>query len=253
MPGKQRSEFALAFAIVARTRKGRALRLAAGERKDLVITDSTAAGNTRPATTTVLLAVENPAVRRRLTDGMAHRGPFAFVEANSPDRTEELISDICPGALAVVDMTFGGRLGASVHLVEVLRRNGWDHIVALGDGAQLDQVGATLQAGARAYLFTSGPRGGDVPDAPVDRRPPVDPAAHRVRVLDTGGQERELSHREVEVLRLAAEGLSNGEIGQVLGLSSLTVKSHLARITHRLRARDRAHLVLLALRAGAIR
>ena len=51
---------------------------------------------------------------------------------------------------------------------------------------------------------------------------------------------------------ILADGLSNPEIARELGLSALTVKSHLARMTRRLRARDRAHLVLLALRAGVI-
>jgi len=46
--------------------------------------------------------------------------------------------------------------------------------------------------------------------------------------------------------------MSNPEIAVELGLSALTVKSHLSRMNRRLGARDRAHLVLLALRAGAI-
>ncbi len=76
--------------------------------------------------------------------------------------------------------------------------------------------------------------------------------ARAVPVADVGGQERTLSAREVQVLALAADGLSNPEIARELGLSALTVKSHLARMTRRLGARDRAHLVLLALRAGVI-
>jgi DNA-binding CsgD family transcriptional regulator len=71
-------------------------------------------------------------------------------------------------------------------------------------------------------------------------------------VSDVTGRERRLSAREVQVLALAAEGLSNPEIAERLGLSALTVKSHLSRMTRRLGARDRAHLVLLALRAGVI-
>ena len=54
------------------------------------------------------------------------------------------------------------------------------------------------------------------------------------------GGYRELSGREVEVLRLVAEGQSNKAIGVSMGLSALTVKSHLARIARKLGTGDRA-------------
>ncbi|MCW2719120.1 response regulator transcription factor [Pseudonocardia sp.] len=203
--------------------------------------------------TTVLVAFGNPLTRRTLCDGLSHRGPCDILEAGSPDETERIASDHGPGDLALVDMAFEERHDQGADLVQVLRREGWDHVVAIGDPSRLDRIGATLRAGARGYLFTAAPRVPAAVEAIPDQRQPVDPITRRVRVLDAGGQERELSHREVEVLRLAAEGLGNSEIGHVLGLSALTVKSHLARITSRLHARDRAHMVLLALRAGAIR
>ncbi|WP_261991765.1 response regulator transcription factor, partial [Streptomyces sp. OR43] len=63
---------------------------------------------------------------------------------------------------------------------------------------------------------------------------------------------RELSGREVEVLRLVAEGQSNKAIGVSMGLSALTVKSHLARIARKLGTGDRAGMVAVALRTGII-
>jgi len=62
-----------------------------------------------------------------------------------------------------------------------------------------------------------------------------------------------LSDREVQVLRLVADGQSNKQIGDALGLSALTVKSHLARIARKLGTGDRAEMVALAMRAGVIR
>ena len=62
-----------------------------------------------------------------------------------------------------------------------------------------------------------------------------------------------LSAREVEVLQLVADGLSNVEIGGQVGLSALTVKSHLVRIGAKLGTGNRTHQVALALRKGAIR
>lgn len=59
-----------------------------------------------------------------------------------------------------------------------------------------------------------------------------------------------LTARELSVLALVAEGQSNREVGESLGLSALTVKSHLARIARKLGTGDRAALVALALRQG---
>ncbi|WP_344661880.1 helix-turn-helix transcriptional regulator, partial [Catenulispora subtropica] len=63
---------------------------------------------------------------------------------------------------------------------------------------------------------------------------------------------RDLSAREIEVLRLVADGRSNKAIGQAMGLSALTVKSHLARIARKLGTGDRAGMVAVALRGGTI-
>ncbi|WP_373696304.1 response regulator transcription factor [Actinomycetospora flava] len=61
-----------------------------------------------------------------------------------------------------------------------------------------------------------------------------------------------LSHRELQVLALVAEGRSNRQIGTALGLSPLTIKAHLYRIGKKLDSGDRAHMVALAMRAGVI-
>jgi DNA-binding NarL/FixJ family response regulator len=54
------------------------------------------------------------------------------------------------------------------------------------------------------------------------------------------------------VLQLVADGKSNKDIGEELGLSALTVKSHLARIARKLGTGDRAEMVVTAMRAGAV-
>ncbi|MFI7399423.1 response regulator [Streptomyces sp. NPDC049541] len=67
----------------------------------------------------------------------------------------------------------------------------------------------------------------------------------------TGGPEC-LSGREREVLTLLARGLNNTEIGEALGLSPLTAKTHVSRIMGKLGARDRAQLVIVAYESGLI-
>ncbi|MGW0763733.1 response regulator transcription factor, partial [Streptomyces sp. NPDC002814] len=59
--------------------------------------------------------------------------------------------------------------------------------------------------------------------------------------------------REREVMALVAAGLSNEEIGRQLLMSPLTAKTHVSRAMTKLRARDRAQLVVLAYETGLVR
>ena len=61
-----------------------------------------------------------------------------------------------------------------------------------------------------------------------------------------------LSARELEVLRLAANGNSNRMIGEILTISEPTVKSHMSTVLVKLGASDRTHAVTLAIKRGYI-
>lgn len=61
-----------------------------------------------------------------------------------------------------------------------------------------------------------------------------------------------LADREVEVLKLVADGLSTGEIARHLSFSERTIKSVLHDVTTRLQLRNRAHAVAYAVREGFI-
>ena len=63
----------------------------------------------------------------------------------------------------------------------------------------------------------------------------------------------ELSSREMEVLKLIAEGLSNAEIAGKLVLSQKTVKGHVSNILGKLHLADRTQAAILAWRQGMIR
>jgi DNA-binding NarL/FixJ family response regulator len=62
----------------------------------------------------------------------------------------------------------------------------------------------------------------------------------------------DLTERELQVLRGMAEGKSNAEIGRDLYVSEDTVKTHARRLFRKLGARDRAHAVASAFRAGLV-
>ena len=61
-----------------------------------------------------------------------------------------------------------------------------------------------------------------------------------------------LTGRELSVLRLVAQGLGNKEIAAELGISSHTVKYHLAAVLARLGVRTRTEAVTMALRKGMV-
>lgn len=56
-------------------------------------------------------------------------------------------------------------------------------------------------------------------------------------------EERKLSKREMEILRLIASGLENSEVASELGISINTVRSHLKRTYPKLDAENRAHAI----------
>jgi DNA-binding NarL/FixJ family response regulator len=114
------------------------------------------------------------------------------------------------------------------------------------------RVVAALKAGAAAYLLK------DVLGAGLVRTirhvyqgaSVLAPAARR-EVEDHHPADK-LSAREIDVLRLAANGNSNRVIGEALNISEPTVKSHMSTILVKLGATDRTHAVTLALKRGFI-
>lgn len=75
--------------------------------------------------------------------------------------------------------------------------------------------------------------------------------ALRGRPLDTNKVGQPLTVREWQILTLAAQGFSNKEMGQMLGgISSRTCEIHRFRVVEKLRARNTAHAVAIAITQG---
>jgi DNA-binding NarL/FixJ family response regulator len=106
-------------------------------------------------------------------------------------------------------------------------------------------VGADLPAAIRAVH-----RGGLVLDPEVARAAVSEPASEAGAGADAY---ESLTDREKQVLKLVAEGRSNKEIADVLGISVKTAMTHRAHVMQKLDLHDRTGLVKFALRKGVIR
>ncbi|MFE7766661.1 response regulator transcription factor [Streptomyces sp. NPDC057438] len=67
--------------------------------------------------------------------------------------------------------------------------------------------------------------------------------------VDSDGR---LSARELEILLLAAHGMSDADMSRRLSISPRTVAAHMRSIREKLCAKNRTHLVVTALRAGIL-
>ena len=125
-------------------------------------------------------------------------------------------------------------------------------------------VYAALTAGASGFLLKDVTpehlvaavrlvRSGDALLAPAITRRLVERFARRDTDSPTAHRDlATLTPRELEVLGLLAQGLSNAELAGHLHLSEATVKTHVARILAKLGLRDRVQAVVLAYRTGLV-
>lgn len=63
---------------------------------------------------------------------------------------------------------------------------------------------------------------------------------------------RMLSRREIEVIELAARGLTTPQIGEALGLSPRTVQKHVINLIEKTGAKNKTHMVAMALAQGVV-
>jgi DNA-binding NarL/FixJ family response regulator len=131
-------------------------------------------------------------------------------------------------------------------------------VIVLTSFGEDDRLFSALRAGAAGYLLK------DVQPAELVRairtahagQSPLSPAvATRVVEHLAHGERRvapadELTPRELEVLRLIAEGRSNKVIARELGVAEKTVKTHVSHVLAKLGLTDRTQAALYAVREG---
>jgi DNA-binding NarL/FixJ family response regulator len=131
-------------------------------------------------------------------------------------------------------------------------------VVALTAHDEQAYVLAMLEAGATGYLSKVS-RGHEVVQAVRAAAAgetvfsPTIASGVKQRALGVGGRPASLTPRELDVLRAAARGLGNKQIGAELGLSARTVQTHLTSVFGKLGVSSRTEAILLALREGWVR
>ena len=129
-----------------------------------------------------------------------------------------------PGAKVLVLTTFGGS--------EEMKR-------ALEAGA----AGALVKGAQKKDLLSA------IRRIAAGERVVSDEIARAIEMLPSG----DLSERQIEVLRLAAKGLSNRDIAKVLGVSLDCIKEHLKLVFARFNAATRTEAVAIAVARGFVR
>jgi DNA-binding NarL/FixJ family response regulator len=128
-----------------------------------------------------------------------------------------------------------------------------------------DYVYAALRAGASGFMLKDAPAEqlidavrvvarGDALLAPSVTRLLIEEVARRPRSepAEVAAGFADLTERELDVIRLVAKGMSNGEIAESLYLGEATVKTHVGRILAKLNLRDRVQVVVAAYESGLV-
>ena len=210
----------------------------------------------------ILIADDHALVREGTRQRLEREEDFEVVgEAADGEEAVRLTKQLKPN-VAIIDIAMPNLNG--IEATKRIKESQPSTAVLVLSAYDNDQyIYAVLEAGASGYLLKN-VRGHQLVDAIRDVRAGevvLDPHVARKVVqwfssLSRGerveGLPEHFSERELEVLKLAARGMSNKEIAAKLSLSVRTVQSHLGNIFDKLGVSSRTEAVLRALKEGWI-
>jgi NarL family two-component system response regulator LiaR len=210
---------------------------------------------------TVLIVDDHKVVREGVRAFLETQPDITVVgEAESGEAAVELVTEHAPDVV-LMDLVMPGLDGVEATRL-VKQASPRTQVIVLTSYHQDEHIFPAIRAGALSYLLK------DVgPDELADavRKAAAGDAVLHPRVAARVVQElhgarpdepnpfTELSERELDVLRVIADGLSNAEIAERLVISEKTVKSHVSNILSKLHLADRTQAAVYAWREGVVR
>lgn len=211
-------------------------------------------------TITILLADDHVLVRQGTRELLDHEEDMQVVgEAGDGEEAVRLTSDLHPDVI-IMDIAMPKLNG--IEATKRIKDIHPDSTVLVLSAYDDDQyVFALLEAGAAGYLLKDVPshelveairavHAGESVLHPTIARKVINRFASPARARSGESMVEELSNREMEVLRLAATGMTNLEIAKELVLSARTVQGHLSNIFSKMSVGSRTEAVIQALRRG---
>jgi DNA-binding NarL/FixJ family response regulator len=206
-----------------------------------------------PDKITVLLADDHSLVRRGFRRMLEDDPAIAVVgEAGDGDEVIALASQLAPRVI-VMDCAMPKTSGLDATR-RILAASPGVAILMLSMHSERTLVRQALEAGARGYILKSAI---DLDLASAVKRvaagETVVDAALEDRTTTEGQRRHGLTPRELEVLQLICDGMSNKEIATRLDLSANTVSVHRTNIMNTLGVHKAAELVVYAMRHGLVK
>jgi DNA-binding NarL/FixJ family response regulator len=209
----------------------------------------------------VLLVDDHDLFRTGLRNLLEEQGVQVVGEAAGGSDALRIVREIAPDVV-VMDLNMPGMSGVEATR-EIATIAPLTRVVVLTISDQDDDVMDAIVAGACGYLVKDssieelmrGINAAAIGESLIS--PPIaSKVLQRMRAvtLDQGAEtiRAELSDRELDVLRLIANGKDNSEIAEALHISPKTVKNHISNILMKLQIENRIQAAVYAVRSGVV-
>lgn len=203
-----------------------------------------------PSLIRILTVDDHPLLRKGIAALVNAENDMKLVaEASDGEEAIEKFRSHRPD-VTLMDIQMPGLTGIET-VSQILKESPNARIIVLTTYSGDAQVVRALKAGARAYLLKRQVHRELLETIRVvhagQKRIPQEIA---VELVDHARDD--LTPREVDVLRLIADGNANKQIADLLSIGEASVKSYVANVLSKLGANDRAHAVTIGLKRGII-